>query len=181
MTRRRHEMPFGAWVLPDGRVSLRLWAPAAKSVELVLESLSGPAQVLALETRVDGWTGLVTDQARAGSRYRYRIDGETLVPDLASRRNPEGVHGPSEVVDPGAFDWTDDEWRAPPWRNSALYELHVGTFTPQGTFAGVASKLEHLQRLGVTALELMPIAEFPGSRGWGYDGEIGRASWRGRV
>ena len=172
MTRRRHEMPFGAQVLPDGRVSFRLWAPAARSVELVLESLSGPAQVLPLERHVDGWTELVTGQARAGSHYRYRIDGETLVPDPASRRNPQGVHGPSEVVDPEAFNWTDDEWRAPPWRNSAVYELHVGTFTPEGTFAGVAGKLEHLQRLGVTAIELMPIAEFPGSRGWGYDGVL---------
>jgi maltooligosyltrehalose trehalohydrolase len=172
MTRRRHEMPFGARILPDGRVSFRLWAPAAKSVELVLESLSGPAQVLPLEPRADGWAELVTDRARAGNRYRYRIDGQTLVPDPASRRNPQGVHGPSEVVDAEAFDWTDDEWRAPPWRDSVIYELHVGTFTPEGTFAGVAGKLEHLQRLGVTAIELMPIAEFPGSRGWGYDGVL---------
>ena len=172
MTRRRHEMPFGARILPDGRVRFRLWAPTAKSVELVLESLSGPAQVLPLGPCADGWAELVTDRARAGSRYRYRIDGETLVPDPASRRNPQGVHGPSEVVDPEAFDWTDDGWRAPPWRDSAVYELHVGTFTPDGTFAGVAGKLEHLQRLGVTAIELMPIAEFPGSRGWGYDGVL---------
>src|SRR6185312_1289547 len=120
----------------------------------------------------DGWLELITGEAHAGSRYRYRIDGGTLVPDPASRHNPQGAHGPSEVVDPGAFDWTDDEWRAPPWRNSAIYELHVGTFTPEGTFAGVAGKLEHLQRLGVTAIELMPIAEFPGSRGWGYDGVL---------
>jgi len=172
MTRRRHEMPFGASVLPDGRVCFRLWAPAAKRVELVLESPSGPAQVLPLATCAGGWTELVTDQAHAGSRYRFSIDGETLVPDPASRRNPQGVHGPSEVVDPEIFDWTDDEWRAPPWPNSVIYELHVGTFTPEGTFAGVAGKLEHLQRLGVTAIELMPIAEFPGSRGWGYDGVL---------
>ena len=172
MTGRRHEMPFGAQVLPGGQVRFRLWAPAARRVELVLESPSGPARTLALEKRADGWVELATDQARAGSRYRYRIDGETLVPDPASRRNPQGVHGPSEVVDPEAFDWTDRDWRARPWRESVIYELHVGTFTPQGTFAGVARKLEHLQRLGVTAIELMPVAEFPGSRGWGYDGVL---------
>jgi 1,4-alpha-glucan branching enzyme/maltooligosyltrehalose trehalohydrolase len=172
MTRRRHEMPFGARVLPDGRVSFRLWAPAARSVALALESPAGPARILPLERRADGWSELVTDQAHAGSRYRFAVGGETLVPDPASRRNPQGVHGPSEVVDPEAFEWTDDEWRAPRWRDSVVYELHVGTFTPEGTFAGVADKLEHLQRLGVTAIELMPIAEFPGARGWGYDGVL---------
>jgi maltooligosyltrehalose trehalohydrolase len=171
MTARRHEMPFGARVLPDGRVRFRLWAPAAGRVELVLESPSGPARIVPLE-RHDGWAELLTAEAQAGSRYRYRIDGETLVPDPASRRNGEGVHGPSEVVDPEAFDWTDDAWRARPWRESVIYELHVGTFTPEGTFAGTARRLEHLQRLGVTAIELMPIAEFPGARGWGYDGVL---------
>jgi len=172
MTARRHEMPFGAQVLPDGRVRFRLWAPAAGRVELVLESPSGEARMLPLAQAGEGWFELVTGDAHAGSRYRYRIDGEALVPDPASRHNPQGVHGPSEVIDPGAFDWTDGDWRPPPWPQSVLYELHVGTFSPEGTFAGVARRLEHLQRLGVTAIELMPIAEFPGSRGWGYDGVL---------
>lgn len=172
MTARRHEMPFGAQVLAQGGVRFRLWAPAAARVELVLESAPGHERTLALEKAADGFFELVTDEARAGSLYRYRIDGEQRVPDPASRSNPQGVHGPSEVVDPGAFDWTDDDWRAPPWRESVVYELHVGTFTPEGTFAGVARKLEHLQRLGVTAIELMPLAQFPGSRGWGYDGVL---------
>ena len=187
MTRRRHEMPFGAQLLPDGRVRFRLWAPAARRVELVLESPGQPTRLLPMhrprsadtpETRLRGgetpWEtfDLVTDEAHAGSRYLYRIDGETRVPDPASRRNPQGVHGPSEVVDPEAFDWTDDEWRPRPWPESVIYELHVGTFTPEGNFAGVARMLEHLRGLGVTAIELMPIAEFPGSRGWGYDGVL---------
>ncbi|MGH8299366.1 MAG: malto-oligosyltrehalose trehalohydrolase, partial [Steroidobacteraceae bacterium] len=172
MTRRRHEMPFGAQLLADGQVRFRLWAPAAHRVELVLESPAGSQRVLPLETLANGWLERVTGEAHAGSRYGYRIDGETLVPDPASRRNPQGVHGPSEVVDPDAFDWTDGDWRARPWRESVVYELHVGTFTPEGTFAGVAGKLEHLQRLGVTAIELMPVAEFPGARGWGYDGVL---------
>lgn len=172
MTTRRHDMPFGAQILPGGRVRFRLWAPSAARVELVLEATSGAARLLPLEQGADGWFELVTDEARAGSHYRYRIDGEALVPDPASRRNSAGVHGPSEVVDPAAFDWTDADWRAPPWQESVIYELHVGTFTPEGTFAGVAHRLEHLQRLGVTAIELMPLAEFPGSRGWGYDGVL---------
>jgi malto-oligosyltrehalose trehalohydrolase len=172
MSRRRHEMAFGAHVLPDARVRFRLWALGARRVDLVLQSAAAPERVLPLAGCGDGWLELITDQAHAGSRYRFSIDGELRVPDPASRRNPQGVHGPSEVVDPEAFDWTDGDWRAPPWQEAVVYELHVGTFTPEGTFAGVASRLEHLQRLGVTAIELMPIAEFPGSRGWGYDGVL---------
>ena len=165
-------MPFGAQVLADGRVRFRLWAPGARRLELVLESDAAPARTLPMQKSSEGWAELVTAQARAGSRYRFAVDGGTRVPDPASRRNPEGVHGPSEVVDPGTFDWTDEGWRPPPWREAVIYELHVGTFTPEGTFAGVARRLEHLQRLGVTAIELMPIAEFPGGRGWGYDGVL---------
>jgi malto-oligosyltrehalose trehalohydrolase len=165
-------MPFGAQLLPGGEVRFRLWAPAARSVALALESPSGKGHVLPLEKGADGWIDFTTGEAHAGSRYRFSLDGGTLVPDPASRRNPQGVHGPSEVVDPEAFEWTDPEWRPPPWQEAVIYELHVGTFTPEGTFAGVARKLEHLQQLGVTAIELMPIAEFPGSRGWGYDGVL---------
>ena len=186
MKTRRHEIPFGAQVLPDGRVRFRLWAPAAERVDLVLESSTGPARILPMppvstavpESRGGGYDApqgmaeLITHEAHAGSLYRYRIDGGTLVPDPASRRNPRGVHGPSEVVDPESFEWTDRDWRAGPWREAVIYELHVGTFTPEGTFAGVARRLEHLQRLGVTAIEIMPIAEFPGCRGWGYDGVL---------
>ena len=114
----------------------------------------------------------VTGEARAGSRYRYRIDGKTEVPDPASRRNPDDIHGPSEVIDPAAFEWDDDAWRGRPWHEAVVYELHVGTFSPEGTFAGVETKLDHLVELGVTAIELMPIADFPGKRGWGYDGVL---------
>ena len=170
MRTRQHEMPFGAQVLPDGRVRFRLWAPGAAEVSLVLESDGGSARILPLEKLADGWAELVTHEAHAGSRYRFSLDGGPAVPDPASRRNGEGVHAASEVIDPRAFVWTDDSWRAPPWSEAVIYELHVGTFTPEGTFGAIAGKLEHLQRLGVTAIELMPIAQFPGSRGWGYDG-----------
>jgi maltooligosyltrehalose trehalohydrolase len=105
-----------------------------------------------------------------GTRYAYLLDGEGPYPDPASRFQPEGVHGPSQVVDPGAFDWSDRSWRGVPLERTVVYELHVGTFTPAGTFAGATERLPYLSRLGVTTLELMPIADFPGTRNWGYDG-----------
>jgi malto-oligosyltrehalose trehalohydrolase len=119
-----------------------------------------------------GFFALLTSAAGAGSLYRYRIDGTREVPDPASRRNPLGVHGPSEVVDPTAYAWDDAEWQAPPWHAAVLYELHVGTFNAAGTYASVAARLAHLQRLGVTAIELMPLGAFPGERNWGYDGVL---------
>jgi maltooligosyltrehalose trehalohydrolase len=165
-------MPFGAQITDDGSVRFRLWAPQAKQVDLVLNDGRGITQMLPMTGSADGWYELVTDKARAGSLYRYRIDGKTEVPDPASRRNPNDVHGPSEVVDPTEFDWDDDGWHSRPWHEAVIYELHVGTFTPEGTFAGVESRLDHLVELGVTVIELMPIADFPGSRGWGYDGVL---------
>jgi maltooligosyltrehalose trehalohydrolase len=172
MTRHRHDMPFGAGLLPDGKVRFRLWAPAAHEVEVMLQQQAGEARALKMSAQPDGWFELVTPEARAGSRYRYRIDGKNEVPDPASRSNPEDIHGPSEVIDPEAFEWNDDSWRGRPWHEAVVYELHVGTFSPEGTFAGVEKKLDHLVALGVTAIELMPIADFPGERGWGYDGVL---------
>ena len=172
MTRRRHDMPFGAELTADGQVRFRLWAPAAHEVELMLHQEAGGPQALKMGAQPGGWFELVTREARAGSRYRYRIDGKNEVPDPASRRNPDDIHGPSEVIDPAAFDWDDDAWRGRPWHEAVVYELHVGTFSPEGTFAGVEKKLDHLVELGVTAIELMPIADFPGKRGWGYDGVL---------
>jgi maltooligosyltrehalose trehalohydrolase len=167
MSRRRHNMPFGAELTSDGRVRFRLWAPAAHEVELVLSE--GTTRMSA---QGEGWFELVTHKARAGSRYRYRIDGKLEVPDPASRSNPEDVHGLSEVIDPTQFEWHDLEWRGRPWHEAVIYELHVGTFSPEGTFAGVEKKLDHLVELGITVIELMPIADFPGKRGWGYDGVL---------
>jgi malto-oligosyltrehalose trehalohydrolase len=169
--RRRHHMPFGAELTAMGTVCFRLWAPAARQVEVVLYG-AGTVRALPMRALPEGWFALETDAARAGSRYRYRIDGSTEVPDPASRYNPEGVHGPSEVIDPSAYGWTDEGWRAPPWHTALIYELHVGTFNPPGTFAAVAARLPHLARLGVTAIELMPVAAFPGERDWGYDGVL---------
>jgi maltooligosyltrehalose trehalohydrolase len=163
-----HRMPFGAEPTSDGRVRFRLWAPSARSVELMLAD----APAVAMPAVGDGWYELVTSQAGVGSRYRYRIDGHLQVPDPASRCNAEDVTGPSQVIDPESFVWDDADWRAPAWHEAVVYELHVGTFSEAGTFAGAADKLEHLAELGVNVIELMPVADFPGKRGWGYDGVL---------
>jgi maltooligosyltrehalose trehalohydrolase len=165
-------MPFGAEITGDGKVRFRLWAPGAKKVELSLDDGKGVARMLALDPLEDGYFELITDKARAGSLYRYRIDGKNEVPDPASRRNPNDVHGPSEVIDPTEFEWHDDGWRSRPWHEAVIYELHVGTFSPEGTFAGVQGRLDHLVELGIKVIEIMPIADFPGARGWGYDGVL---------
>jgi maltooligosyltrehalose trehalohydrolase len=169
--KRVHRMPFGA-ALEDGGTRFRLWAPAARSVELLLARVGGAERPVAMHACGDGWCEALVRDSGAGDRYRYRIDGGISVPDPASRFNPLDVHGPSEVIDPGAFDWTDDDWRGRPWSEAVVYELHVGTFSGSGTFDGVIDKLDHLVSLGATALELMPVADFPGRRGWGYDGVL---------
>lgn len=166
-----HPMPFGAQVQPDGRVRFRLWGPAATRVELCLEADTGES-ILPLTGEPGGWFGLVTDRAAAGSRYRYRIDGGLRVPDPASRFQPDDVHGPSQVIDPRSWRWADADWRGRPWEEAVVYELHVGAFSPQGSFAAVTRRLDYLAELGVTAIELMPIADFHGARNWGYDGVL---------
>ena len=145
----------------------RLWAPTAREVALVLGEK--PHAMPAAES---GWRRLTVPEARAGDRYRYRIDGGLMVPDPASRFQPDDITGPSRVVDPRAFDWSDGAWTGRPWEEAVLYEVHVGTATPEGTYAGLAEKLEELRDLGVTAIELMPLADFPGRRNWGYDGVL---------
>ncbi|MGV8900133.1 MAG: malto-oligosyltrehalose trehalohydrolase [Burkholderiaceae bacterium] len=168
--KRRHRMPFGA-ELVDGGVRFRLWAPAAQCVELCLAP-PGTEQGIAMRHTADGWFELLTPCARAGSRYRYRIDGTFSVPDPASRCNPDDVDGPSGVVDPAAFIWHDTDWRGRRWEEAVIYELHVGTFTAAGTFLGALERLDYLLELGVTAIELMPVADFPGAHNWGYDGVL---------
>ncbi|MDB5911598.1 MAG: maltooligosyl trehalose hydrolase [Ramlibacter sp.] len=166
-----HEMPFGA--LPHaGGVTFRLWAPAARQAELAIEAATGqPLRPQAAQRDAEGWWQCDVPGAEAGTLYRWRIDGDLLVPDPASRHNPEGPQGPSRVVAPGAFEWNDG-WTGRPWQDTVLYELHVGTFTPEGTFAAAAERLQALADLGVTAVELMPVADFAGEYGWGYDGVL---------
>jgi maltooligosyltrehalose trehalohydrolase len=164
--RRTHAMPFGAEMTEEG-VRFALWAPTAREVALVLDGADHP-----MPDEGDGWRRLVTPEARAGSRYAYRIDGDLLVPDPASRFQSEDVHGPSLVVDPSAYDWSDASWTGRPWEETVLYEVHVGAATPEGTYAGLMGKLEDLRDLGVTAVELMPLFDCPGRRNWGYDGVL---------
>jgi maltooligosyltrehalose trehalohydrolase len=165
--KRRHDMPFGAECLNHG-VRFRLWAPAARQVELCIED--NASKQIPLESRGHGWFELTTREAGPGTRYRFRIDGSQLVPDPASRFQPNDVHGPSEVIDAEAFNWQDSDWRGRPWEEAVIYELHVGAFTREGKFSSVRERLDHLAETGVTALELMPLADFPGKRNWGYDG-----------
>jgi maltooligosyltrehalose trehalohydrolase len=164
--RRVHSMPFGAETTPEG-VRFALWAPTAREVRLVLD-----ADEQALTADQDGWYRHVSPEARPGSRYGYRIDGNLVVPDPASRFQPDDVHGLSLVVEPQSYEWSDNSWTGRPWEETVLYEVHVGTATPEGTYSGLMNKLESLRDLGITAIELMPIAEFPGQRNWGYDGVL---------
>jgi len=168
--KRRHVMPFGAELREDGTTRFRLWAPGAKRVDLELGAADTAS--VALAGQPDGWYEAVRRDAPAGTRYAFRIDGDLRVPDPASRCNPDDVHAPSMIVDPGAYGWTDASWRGRPWEEAVVYELHIGTFTPEGTFATAIGKLDYLAELGVTALEIMPVADFPGHRNWGYDGVL---------
>ncbi len=167
--RRAHRMPFGASPVADGSTRFRLWSPGADRVELWLEE---PKRAVPMPRDAGGWAEYVSREAPAGTRYRYRIDGELLVPDPAARYQPGDVHGASEVVDPLAYAWHDGAWAGLPPERLVFYELHVGTFTPEGTYAAAAGKVDHLASLGVTAVEVMPLADFPGRRGWGYDGVL---------
>lgn len=170
-THRIHRMPFGAEPDAAGNTRFALWAPAARRVELCLTTGDGES-VIPMPAAGDGWYRLVTERAAAGDRYRYRIDGRRSVPDPASRFQPADVHGPSELVDPTGWRWDDGAWTGRPWHEAVIYELHVGAFSSAGDYAAVARRLDHLVRLGVTAVQLMPIGDFPGARNWGYDGVL---------
>jgi maltooligosyltrehalose trehalohydrolase len=158
---------FGA--VPSGNgVRFTLWADA-DHVQLVLHD--GAAKgTHALARGPEGLFETWIEGAAAGDRYSYVVDGSKPLPDPASRFQPDGVHGPSQIVDPTKFQWTDTGWQSRPLRDLVIYELHTGTFTPEGTFAGIRNRLPYLRDLGITAIELMPVADFPGSRNWGYDG-----------
>ena len=163
-------MPYGAQITQQG-VRFRLWAPGCEQVALCVAD-EPHEQVLPMDACGNGWFDLATPRAGAGTRYRFQVNGGLRVPDPASRFNPDDVHGASEVIDPADFGWEDAAWRGRPWEEAVIYELHVGTFSPQGTFAGVTERLDYLAELGVTAVELMPVADFPGARNWGYDGVL---------
>ena len=156
---------FGPELTADG-VTFRLWAPAARAVELIVDR---PVRMAA---QPDGWHALALAGVGAGTRYRFRIDGEIDVPDPASGFQPDDVGGPSEVVDHRSYGWRAPDWRGRPWEEAVVLELHVGTFTPEGTFRAAIDRLDHVADAGFTAIELMPLADFAGARNWGYDGVL---------
>ena len=160
-----NERQFGARLTQDG-TSFRLWAPAAKRVELLLQ------EPQPMQRGGDGWFSADVFGVKAGARYKFRIDGEIEVPDPASAFQPDDVSGPSEVIDHASYPWRASDWRGRPWQEIVLIETHVGTFTPEGSYRAMIEKLDHLVQTGVTALELMPLADFAGTRGWGYDGVL---------
>jgi malto-oligosyltrehalose trehalohydrolase len=167
--KRRHTMPFGAQLRSDGRASFRLWAPDAQRVDLVDGAGVG---IWPMQALPQGCFELVLQPSEAPARYAFRIDGGDVVPDPASRCNPDGVHGASAWTDPLAFDWPDPPWRGRPWHEAVIYELHVGAFTAAGSFVAAIERLDALVALGITAVELMPVAAFAGRRSWGYDGVL---------
>ncbi len=167
-------LPVGAEVLPGGGVHFRVWAPQKRHVEVRWEKTTGQRQQkgrLTLKPEDNGYFSGLAPSIGAGARYGYRLDhSPATYPDPASRFQPEGPHGLSEVIDPGTFKWTDAAWPGVPLEGQILYEMHVGTFTPQGTWKAAARQLPELARLGITLLEIMPVADFPGRFGWSYDG-----------
>jgi maltooligosyltrehalose trehalohydrolase len=159
-------MPFGAEWSPD-ETRFALWAPSAREVTLVLDGSDIP-----MPQEEGGWRRLALPGIAPGARYGYRIDGDLVVPDPASRFQPDGVHGLSRLVDPRAYEWRDAAWTGRPWDEAVIYETHVGTATPPGTYAGLMEKLPELAELGITAIELLPLSAFSGVRNWGYDGVL---------
>ena len=156
----------------DGQADVLVWSPLASQVAI---SIVGQPEPIPLEKAPYGYWHLTTTKIRPGDRYTFRLNGDNGQqaldrPDPVSLAQPDGVHGPSQAVDTATFSWEDQNWVNPPLADYVLYEIHTGTFTPEGTFAALESKLDYLKELGVTAIEIMPVAQFPGERNWGYDG-----------
>ena len=163
--------PHGPELGENGSVRFRLWAPGVDRVDL---EISGELSPRPMTRCAEGWYELVSDQIRLGARYRFVLPDGMRVPDPASRFQPEDVHGPSELTDIPHWDWNEEpaSWRGRPWEEAVVYELHIGAFTPEGTFRAAIEKLDHLVAAGITAIEIMPIGDFPGNRNWGYDGVL---------
>jgi maltooligosyltrehalose trehalohydrolase len=164
-------LPVGAEVQPDGGTHFRVWAPEPRDLVLRVSVRNNDWRDVVLDREPHGYYSALVPDADAGDRYWYRVDGNDL-PDPASRFQPEGPFGPSEIVDPDRFRWTDREWRGAQIRGQVIYEMHVGTFTPGGTWRSAMERLPQLAEIGITTIEVMPVAEFPGRFGWGYDGVL---------
>jgi maltooligosyltrehalose trehalohydrolase len=160
-------LEFGARPIPSGGVQFRVWSPLAKELSVKIKA---PREILVPMDSSNGIFSAVAEEIGSGADYVYVIDGEKERPDPVSRFQPNGVHGPSRVLDPDAFKWSDGGWKGIALEDYVIYELHIGTFTSAGTFASTIARLGYLRDTGMTAIEIMPVAQFPGSRNWGYDG-----------
>lgn len=160
---------MGALVIDRGKVFCKVWAPEIKKLSVKIIS-NNEIKMIPLEKDQRGYFKGIAENVFAGDRYFYLLDDKNRYPDPASRFQPEGVHGPSQVIDPDEFRWEDNEWGRIPLKDFIIYELHVGTFTGEGTFKAIVPYLDYLKKLGITSVELMPVAQFPGNRNWGYDG-----------
>ena len=165
---RVHQMRFGA-ELTSTSTRFRLWAPQCRQIRLRLKGRRG---LISMEAGEGGWHSVEVEGVKAGAQYKFVLPDDSEIADPASRHQPGDVDGYSEVIDPAAYQWRDRAWQGRPWEEAIIYELHVGTFTPEGTFAAAAAKLDHLQALGVTAIELLPLADWYGKFNWGYDGVL---------
>jgi maltooligosyltrehalose trehalohydrolase len=162
------QLRFGANCLAGGGVEFRVWAPRVTS--LAVRIPEEPARTIPLSSEADGKFSAIVPNVVEGTDYQFLLDGDRLRPDPVSRWQPFGVHGASRVVNPASFAWSDASWKGIPLKELVTYELHIGTFTPEGTFEGAIARLPYLRDVGITAVELMPVVEFPGNRNWGYDG-----------
>ncbi len=161
------EKSWGAEILADGSVRFRLWAPGQQQI-----TLHADGQQHAMQPQQDGWFSLTLRGPGHGSAYHYELADGSTVPDPAARAQRGDVNGPSLVIDPHHYAWQQRDWAGRPWEETVIYELHIGTFTPEGTFRAAIDKLPYLAELGITQLEVMPVSQFGGSRGWGYDGVL---------
>src|SRR5438094_7249729 len=166
--------PIGAEVIGENQTHFRVWAPKARELDVVVErGPNSPRTFHSLTPESGGYFSGVIN-AGAGTLYRFRVNGgEIFYPDPGSRFQPDGPHGPSCIIDPGQFQWTDSQWPGPAatgLSGQIIYEMHIGTFTKEGTWRAATEQLAELARIGITVVEMMPIADFPGNFGWGYDG-----------
>ena len=162
-----HTLPWGTEIVDDG-ARFRLWAPDQKSVSL----LTDKGKSIPMAKTYDGWFETLTDAVLVGGGYQYVLNEGLAVPDPAARAQIGDVHGPSRLVDPKSYAWRTPNWKGRPWHEAILYELHTGTYSVEGTFNAIARDLDRLVDVGVTAIELLPVAQFGGNRGWGYDGVL---------
>ena len=162
-----HSLPWGTELI-DGGARFKLWAPAQNKVSVLSEN---GARIPMTKT-TDGWFEVTTDAVSPGDGYHFVLADGARVPDPASRAQMSDVHGMSQLVDPLSYEWQTPDWKGRPWEEAVIYELHAGTFSPEGSFDGVTRDLDRLVDMGVTAIEIMPVAQFGGDRGWGYDGVL---------